>query len=494
MSLTVTPTGREAAAFPHSSAERALTAELPAALAVALRASGVRHCQWKGSDRPGRWSAGYGDIDLLVDRRDALGFDAVLAGLGFKRALPAVTPPVPGVVSYIGMDGAVDRLIHVHAHFRIVLGAPWARHVRIPVERALLDAATDDGSAFPTPPRAWEGLLFVLASTLKQRPWEGWSRQPPRWLREARTRLEYYEAATAPERIGPLLREHLPEVSLACFRRCLDSLHLRRPPWRRLLARYELVRCLRPHARRPPLSTLPGLLAWRAAARLPGMPLLAPRGKPLAGGGTVIALVGADGSGKSTCTAALATWLSRELLVKTFHLGRPPRSLTTILAGGLLRLAAGVASPSIREHATLLRCLATARDRYTLYHRARRMASAGGIALCERYPMPENQALVGPSAAQGVALTIRGPLAGALRRWESAYYTRMTAPDLVLVLRVPPDIAVARKTSEPAEYVRGRARLLWDVDWSRRGAILVDAGLPLRDVLARLRRHIWQAL
>ncbi|HXV86844.1 MAG TPA: hypothetical protein VD793_09105, partial [Gemmatimonadales bacterium] len=216
-------------------------------------------------------------------------------------------------------------------------------------------------------------------------------------------------------------------------------------------------------------------------------------GMRLAGGGSVVALVGADGSGKSTCAAALTTWLAQQLQVRPFHFGRPPRSAGTLVAGALLRLTAR-AGRNLREHARLLRCLAVARDRYRMYRRARRLAAGGGIAICERYPMPDNWALVGPSTHQGVALAAQGLLARWLRQREMEYYRRLAPPDRIFALRVEPDVAVARKISEPADYVRARARLMYNTNWSHCGAVVLDAGQPLRDVLARLRRHVWETL
>ena len=56
---------------------------------------------------------------------------------------------------------------------------------------------------------------------------------------------------------------------------------------------------------------------------------------------------------------------------------------------------------------------------------------------------------------------------------------------------VEPELAVQRKTDEPADYVRARSRIIWETDWSGTGAHLVDAGRPLPAVLADLNALIW---
>jgi len=59
---------------------------------------------------------------------------------------------------------------------------------------------------------------------------------------------------------------------------------------------------------------------------------------------------------------------------------------------------------------------------------------------------------------------------------------------------VDPETAVNRKTNEPAAYVRERARLTWETDWSRSGAQIVDATQPLPQVVAALKSQLWRTL
>ncbi len=183
------------------------------------------------------------------------------------------------------------------------------------------------------------------------------------------------------------------------------------------------------------------------------------------------------------------------------HLGRPPRAFVTLLAGGALKAFRGLDALLRRDHPSpatvhleLLRTVATARDRMRLSRRMRRFALSGGVVLCDRYPVPEAYALAGPSTAQGIAASARGRLAALLRRIETRYYAQIGEPDLVLALRIDPETAVRRKVDEPAAYVRERAGLLWNTDWSPSGAIVVDAARPHSEVLKELRTRIWEAI
>ena len=101
----------------------------------------------------------------------------------------------------------------------------------------------------------------------------------------------------------------------------------------------------------------------------------------------------------------------------------------------------------------------------------------------ERFVSPEIGRLLGHGRET--------PPARRLLRAEQGYYRHITPPDVIVVLMVDPQVAVRRKTTEPPDYVRARARIIWETDWTGTGAHLVDAGRPLPEVVADLKVLVW---
>jgi thymidylate kinase len=157
-------------------------------------------------------------------------------------------------------------------------------------------------------------------------------------------------------------------------------------------------------------------------------------------------------------------------------------------------LPAGGQPARFPGYAWLVWHVLTARDRYREYVDAQRFAARGGIVVCDRYPLPELRLMDGARTAWVLDLPGLPRLARHLARLERRYYERIGDPDVLIVLRVDPDIAVQRKTNEEAGYVRVRNEEVWRQDWAGRRASVVDAVRPQDDVLAAVRSLVWARL
>ena len=357
-------------------------------LGDALAAHAVPYCQWKGSRRPERWLTGAGDIDLLVDRTALPQLGQVLGALGFKRVEASAGLRLPGTESYFGYDPELTRLVNVHVHYRLVFGRPWTMTYAPPVEAAVL-AGASRRFVFRAPAPEHELVLLVLRLALQCTARHTLLRPHPPWLLAAQTTLEQLERDASRSGVVEFLTAQLPSVDVALFDRCHHALEPDRPAWARYVAGRALRARLAPFARRPKPVAVLGALVDRLGSlvgdrRRYGHRL--PRG-------SVVALLGGDGAGKSTCASALTAWLMPDLATMHGHLGRPPRSALTYVVGAALKASAscdqwrgrrgGGRSAGLTDYFDLLRHICTARDRYRLYRQAHRFAAAGGVVITE---------------------------------------------------------------------------------------------------------------
>jgi hypothetical protein len=478
-------------------------------LCDALEAAGVRYCHWKSNDMLDRSASGENDLDLLVHRADGQRFAEILARLGFREARLPPAREHPGVSHHYSLDGASGRFVHIHAHFQLVLGDDTTKNYRLPIETAYL-ASVQGGQLFPVPAPEFELAVFVVRMMLKHATWDAVAFGKGGLGTAERRELAWLTERADPELTEAVVRVHLAGIDVGLWNQCLATLQPDGTVAQRLAAGRQLLRALAPHGRRGPATD-----AWLRVARR-GMwgtrhyVLRRPTRKRLARVGATVAVVGGDGAGKSTAVEGLADWLDGTFVVRRTHLGKPRPSLLTLAVKGPMYVGRSVgllpstglsvdprtARPDdFPGRAWALWQLLTARDRRRQYHRARRVADAGGIVVSDRWPLRQITLMDGPRTTW-----LRPHLNGGrsiVRRLveaERRAYAHVASPDILLVLRLEPEIAVARRTDEDPDFVRARNTEIHGADWTGTNAVLIDATQPPDEVLARMRRVVWERL
>src|SRR6516162_9289961 len=101
----------------------------------------ISYCYWKSSRRLASVLAGDGDLDLLIAREDQPRAEAILLDNGFKRFPSVANRDHPSIASFLGYDEPTDRLVHVHAQFRLMLGEHLLKNYCLPWEKLVLARA-----------------------------------------------------------------------------------------------------------------------------------------------------------------------------------------------------------------------------------------------------------------------------------------------------------------------------------------------------------------
>jgi thymidylate kinase len=468
-------------------------------LCDALRDEAISYCHWKSNEALDRSASADNDLDLLVSRRDAPRFVALLHRLGFREAMPEPWKRLPGVFHFYGLDRHSGRLVHVHAQVQMVLGDDMTKNYRLPIEERYL-AESDQGPLFRVPSAEVELAVFVIRMTLKHSTLDaiasGLGGLKGNEVRE----MEHLLGRSDPARLRTIVAEMLPFVGPDLWWRCLRSIRPGASLRSRVTSAQRLQRALDAHARRSRrFDTL--VRMWRRGLVLARRVIRHRRRKELAIGGALIAVVGGDGAGKSTVVNELASWLSDAFVVTKVHLGKPPRSVVTRIGRGLWGIGSRRVATSSADGTSTVGGLSArnvwdllnARDRYRAYARARRRATNGGLVVCDRYPIPQIFLMDGGRGRR--LLEARDPLVRRFARLEQRYYEHIRSPDILLVLRVDPEVAVSRKRGEESEtFIRPRADEVWRADWTGTPAIVVDANRPPEQVLADVKAFVWERL
>src|SRR5215469_7966395 len=103
--------------------------------------SRISYCYWKSSRRVAVVLAGQGDVDLLIAREDQHRSQAILLDRGFKLFPSIANRDHAAIVSFLGHDELGGRLIHLHLHFRLIVGERLLKNYRLPWEAIILSRA-----------------------------------------------------------------------------------------------------------------------------------------------------------------------------------------------------------------------------------------------------------------------------------------------------------------------------------------------------------------
>ncbi len=217
----------------------------------------------------------------------------------------------------------------------------------------------------------------------------------------------------------------------------------------------------------------------------------------------MIAVVGCDGSGKSTVTALLGSWLAGFRPTVVCHLGKQSgnigRSLARLpllgpkLERSIYRKAKAAQTGTGPGLVTAVGIYAFAIRRERRFRRMMALRRAGHIIVTDRFPQVE---LPGPMDGVGLGNARPSGLVGWLARRERRKFDAMVAhpPDLVLRLNVSFDVAQARKPDHRASALARKIDDLSRLTFQGAPVVEIDADEPLENVEANARAAIAQWL
>ena len=483
-----------------------LTLDLIRRLCETLEKEGINYCHWKSNAALDRSASGENDLDLLVHRPDISRFKKVLNFLGFKEAFIPNQEKIPGINDYYGYDHQSEKFVHVHAHFRLILGSDLNKNYHIPFEKAYL-ASSNQGILFRTPSFDFEFVLFIIRMIIKHSTWDTILGGQGRLSGKEQQEMSWLKSGMNPEGVLEILKTHLTFLDADLFDECTRVLHPGVSIWKRIKCGHTLQKQLKNCARYSPVRDLYLKIRNRLKEGMDRRVFHKIPALQLAAGGMLIVIIGGDGAGKTTSVEEITRWLGSRFEILRVHLGKPEWSVTTYLVRGILKIGtvlglypfSRVPPEKILKgdcevfpgYPWLIREVCTARDRYNTYTRARQATSAGKLVICDRYPLAPIKIMDGPMGAQMTKNIKKTRFMQFLIKMEESYYRRILLPDLLVILRVDPETAVSRKPDENPEAVRARVNAIWDLDSTYFQKRVVDANLPRAEVLSRLKELIW---
>ncbi len=501
------------------------------ALLQQLEQQQINYCQFNGSLRLRASMFGEAELNVLCERGDTQKLAQALGSGGFKRFNVARANSEPAAEDYLALDAASGKLVYLHLHYQLFIGAPHLHDVRLPWEQQLLgNRVYQPREKIYTVEPPMELLLFMLRLALRVRGRDRlFDKRGKRFFDSATlVELHWLQSRTESQEMQQLTASMFGEQAAAALAPMLKA---KQPTLQQLrefhrsvaavLRLYCTHSTLQSHLRRR-VNEARSLIASVKTRYLNSS---LPVHRYSASGGMLIALMGCDGSGKSTHLHSVQHWLDGKLgtLPIYFGSGDGPASLLRwplkLVADALRKTpnyqaqrykveasspaaddpnsTPGARSPSrLRMLAKALWALTLSLEKRSKLRQATAARQRGMVVICDRYPQNQTMGFNdGPllnAWQQHSSRLLRG-----LARWEGAPYraAEKYPPDMVVKLHLTAEIAVSRKPEMSLEECRRRIAVIEGLTYPAATQTLsLDATEPLETVLCKLKNSIWSKL
>ena len=480
-----------------------------------LNNNDVRYCHWKSNLSLAKSLEGRSDVDLLVHREDSTKFRTILSQLCFKPAVDRHEGNFPSTEHYFAVDEDSGVLVHVHTYYRVITGESLTKSYRFPIEEMLLqNTRVQDFIRVPT--KSAELIVFTLRIMLKHTSLVELLLLARYW-KEVKKEIGWLlEPGSMGEALS-LIRCWLPSIDGDLFSECVAALESQAPLFRRIVLANQLRSQLRVYARQSIVRAwLIGVRKFTAMSfrRLTqSQRELVPQS-----GGTVVAFVGPEATGKSTLINEIQDWLGEHFAVDQIHAGKPKSTFLSVVPNLFLPALRFLFPASRSTHLEAqylyeersekshnafplifgIRSVILAHDRRSLLSQAFSHAANGAIVLCDRYPSLQSGAPDSPQLSQILTSIDRKSFRHWLARVEARFYREIPPPDLVIYLSAPLEITLSRNAirskTEPEHYVRRRHARSSNLDFGKTPVYKVNTDQPLNQTVLEVKRAIWEVL
>lgn len=462
----------------------------------------VRFCHWKSNSHLDKALKGKTDLDLLINEGDAEAFKKACRKFNIKKILSPPEKQFPGLEDYLGFDYETGSFIHLHVHYRLILGQKFIKNHRLPIEDVIFKnlMIREKGHPIPVPLPEIELILLIIRIHMKLdylsllktmiRNMQGhfYSPFPP----EINDEIKELTAKSHIEKLKDVLIKMKLPLSEAIFTDFIGRFSAKRLTWLDFFKRERVILTSLKEYRRQTGIAVHLKYAWlflrskRAVNRF-----VKPRKKTLCGRGKIISLTGADGSGKSTLLEDLDRWLSWKLSVDTYYYGIPKTNFVKFFWQGIRSLRkSGLDFMAANLKALFWVYMAV--KRYAIYEYTEKMAGNGRIVLTDRFPLRDFRKMEEPMDGPQLKGD-RGRVESYFAKIETSYYDKIHYPTRIFVLQA--DFGELRNRKRDLDEITHRTKAdAVNAIEERAPLLLINANKPYHEVQLEVKRHIWEVL
>lgn len=461
----------------------------------------IRYCHWKSNEHLIEAVSGKTDLDVLVHADDQMKLESAITQFEIKKIMSPPSKQYPGLEDYLGFDTETGKFIHLHVHYRMVMGQKYIKNHWLPLEELFFaNLIEKDGIKIPRP--ELELILLYIrghvkadySSIIKHGIKGFYDNSYTAFPQDIESEFRHLIATSDMDVVAGLLQESGLPLSIDRLIRFCNRLKNKELKFHQVLSeQIFLLRALSGYRRAKSWLIYFSYFAYFLQTFSVVQKFKKPQKKTLPQSGISVALIGADGSGKSTLSADLKKWLSWKMRVDLLYYGIP-KTKTVAFFSFVARGLAKFKLDSFLAMQESLFWLYVARQREKVSQQSGLTKLHGGIALMDRFPMKQFREM--PEPMDGPRLINRKEgIHSLFSDRERVVYESLRVPDIIIVLQVDYDVLKNRKKDLPPENEhRIKADAINRLSEQNDGVVVIDANQPYEAVLLSAKRIIWNAI
>ena len=491
-----------------------------------LNSSNVRYCHFKSNNNLMMSLEGKEDLDIIVSGEDYSCFEDIITCYGFVECERNIFCSYPGVTNWYGYDKKNGSIIHIHLHTKLITGKGLVKDYILPWESQIINNAVINELGIKVNNPNIELILLFTRLVVKRKitdrikstkreafiPDDEWEEVLYLRKRICEPDFKNYYCELIDEQTYSIFKNMMTcDKNIDKREFCNFERHIK-------------TKLKRNRRFNPVVAEVLSVL-YRVKRKINVIcneivDLAFPVKNRICGQGGIFALVGIDGSGKSTISKEIIGWLDTYFDVKRYYFGAGDGNcdllINVLIKGYQYLVRKKVVQEQDRGSSERVNvengeglgyvkaCLASiayvklSYNNYRSMRKAKRFCNKGGIVICDRFPQSMKEVLHdGPLIDRYRRAYPKSFLIRKLALKEKRLFEKMDNIDsniYVIRLNVDPIICYQRKKeNEGSEMDRIiKAEQLGDIKYiNATETVEVDGNDELRNVVLNVKTIIW---
>lgn len=463
-----------------------------------LHSQNIKYCHWKSNSHLYEALTGQTDLDILVHEEDKKQFNQALQKFKFLEILSPPDKQFRYLEDYLGFDQETGKLIHLHVHYKLILGQRFIKNHHLPVEDLFWsNLITKDNIFIPKPELELLFLIIrasmkvegiaLLKHAIKDFTAPGYTAFPAGIEKEFKELISSSDINTL---LDLLQQSQLPVDPKICINFIEQFNNQSLKFYDLIILNRKILKSLSEYQR----NKGPAVFIryhWLVIRNLRIVTKFFPsKKKCIAHRGFSFSVIGADGSGKTTLTADLNKWFSWKLFVRHYYYGIPKTFFVKTLnlaSRGFKKIKL----PFLQSAIDSFTWVYIARKRYLISQLIKDKVAKGNLVITDRFPLKHFYSM--EQAMDGPRLSCSKTPPNLFSKIEADYYKKITRPDYLFVLQVSLDELRKRKTDLDISTHKIKADAVNSIADSE-NIITIDANIPYAEVCLTVKRKVWELL